>query len=140
MKKGTKKLMSLTFAFLMAMTLIIPAMASSGSGTEGQYDYSWWLTKASTSGTAHIRTPHVPTTVGAAVANKVRSSSGKEGWAYSDGSTENNRVAITGYATANASASNVFTLNSVVYSGTVMETHGTFWVNSIKVEDDVLAE
>lgn len=131
--------MSLVLVVMLMAILAVPAMAASGTGDEGQYHYTWSVTKTSSSGKASITTPYVPTTVGAAVRNKVRSSSGVEGWAYSNGSSSNNPVAITGYASANATASNLFTKNSVVYNGTVTETHGTFWVNNTKVIPDALA-
>lgn len=141
MKKTTKKLMSLLFAILTAVTLVIPAMAASGSGYYGQYYYSWSVTRTSTSGSAYIETPYTPATVGTVVFNKIYNSSAPDfGWSYSKGSSANNLVPITGYARVTASASNVFTLNSVVYSGTVLETHGTFWVNGYNVEDDAVAE
>ncbi len=140
MKKRTVKMMSLVLAALLIASLVVPVMAASGTGREGQYDYEWTLTKTSSSGTAWIRTPHTPTTVGASARNKVRSSIVGEAWTYSEGSTENNPVPITGYASIGATASNLFTRNSVVYSGTVLETHGTFWINSKMVIADARSE
>lgn len=139
MKKRTVKMMSPVLVFLLIATLAVPVMAGSGTGNYGQYDYEWTVTNTASNGTAWIRTPHTPATVGAAVKNKVRSNTGVEGWACSEGSTEDNLVPITGYASISATASNLFTRNSVVYNGRVDETHGAFWVNNNRVIRDARA-
>lgn len=134
MKARTNKMVSIVLVILLVVCMTVPAMAASGTATYGQYTYNWSVTKTSTSGKASIATPYAPTTVGAAVKNLVHNSSYDiSGYAYSEGSSAAGMVPITGYASIGATASNVFAINSNVYSGTVTKAYGTFWINGTMV-------
>lgn len=67
---------------MLVACMVIPAMAASDTDVYGQYTYKWSVTNTSTSGQAHITTPYVPTTVGAAVQNRVYVEGGIYGYAF----------------------------------------------------------
>lgn len=133
--KKTSKMMCLALVVLLVACMAVPAMAASGTGTHGQYYYTWTLTRTDTSGRAAITTPYAPTTVGAAVQNDVHGDNGEVGFAYSQGSlnADGQMAPITGYASSSATASNVFIFASRQCTGTVVETHGYFWVNGTRL-------
>jgi len=136
MKKRMRKLMCLALVCLMTVFMVVPAMAESrnGTGVYGQYNYSWSLTRASTSGTANMVATTVPVTVGAAVQNYIVDEIGQSGYAYSTNSSENGMVPVQGYVTVNVTAGNRFKTSSGAYStGTVKTTHGYYYINSTRI-------
>ncbi len=133
MSKRMSKLMCLVLAMLLVVGMAVPAVAASGTGEYGQYKYTWLVTYTSTSSRATITATTVPVTVGTAVQNQVYDEDGRVGSAFSTGSSSSGMVPVTGYVSANATASNVFTYKGRQYTGTITNAYGTYWINSTPV-------
>ena len=133
MRKRTSKLMCLVLVTLLVVCMAVPALANSGTGEHGGYNYTWSITGTTTSGRSSITATVVPVTVGTAVQNIVYDDDGRVGYAFSGGDSPSNIIPNTGYVTANATASNVFTYEGRKYTGEVTRTFGYYWINGVRV-------
>lgn len=123
------KLMCLIIVVLLVICMTVPVFAKSGKGAFGDYTYSWSITYTTSSGRATMTATTTPATVGAAVENEVYDNFGRKGYAYSEGSSDDEMAPIRGYVTAIAEASNRFEYNERYYTGTVMDATGYYWVS-----------
>lgn len=139
MRRRTSKLTCLVLVTLLVACMAVPALAKSGTGEYDGYNYSWSITRTSTSGRASITATVVPVTVGTAVQNQVYDDDGRVGYAFSSGSSSSGMIPVTGYVNAIATASNVFTYNGRQYTGTVTNSYGSYWINGTRVLSGIAA-
>lgn len=127
MKKQARSLLSMVFVTLLIASLTVPAAASSGSGYYNSYYYTWSVTRTATTGIANITTPHQPASVGAHVVNYLRCNEcGEVATVDSGHDSAGIMIETAGYASATATASNVFIKNSRSHTSTITDTNGSF--------------
>lgn len=132
MKKKMRIMTCLVLVVLLATSMVIPAMASSGQGTAGAIDYTWELSYTASATTGTIRTPDVAATVTAEVKSYVYYDLTGD-YGYSDA------VKMVNYRSVTASSGNIMTINGVPVRGEVRGGYGTFWVDSTRVIREALA-
>lgn len=122
----------LVLAVLLVAGMVIPAMASYGSGTVGSVDYLWTLSYTTFDATGNIRTPNVAGTVTAEVKSRV----------YYDLTNKyyiSDAVKRANYRSVTVSSGNIVTINGVPVRGEVRGGYGTFWAENTQVVKDALA-
>lgn len=134
-------MLCLVLVVLLTATMAVPAMASSGTYSDGQYDCEWNVTRAQSYGTAIITNPNAPATLGAAVCNYVYCTTHKTvELVWSSGSSSQNiSPSYSGYGYASATAYNKCIKSSTAIAGTVSRTDAYFWLNGEMILSGVMA-
>lgn len=122
MKKTVRKLMCLALVVLLVAIMAVPAMAASGTGNVGGYNYTYTITRGDTEGVAQINTSSAPAEVTASVYNQFFYDLMNER-VQSAGSTS------TGYVTATATDDNIVYVNSVPVRAQITCTCASFKVS-----------
>lgn len=133
----TKKKLIISMLLVAAIVagMVVPAFAdtATGSGSCNGYSYKYEVYFTSTRGYAKIQSSGQPTEYSARASNKLR-------YKYTGTYGTSVGTISTGYACVTGMADNMMTINNVPVEATVIETRGTFWVNSTCVGKDILAD
>lgn len=132
MNKKMRMMTCLALTVLLVTSMVIPAMASQGSGKAGAIDYAWTLSYTTSATTGTIHTPNVTGTVTAEVWSHV----------YYDLTNEygnTDKVKLANYRTVTVSSGRIITLNGVPVRGEVRGGYGTFWVDGTRVIHEAAA-
>lgn len=132
MKKKMRTMTCLVLVVLLATSMVVPAMASSGTGTAGSFDYIWQLSYTTSATTGTIRTPNIAATVTAEVKSYVYYDLTGD-YGYSDA------VKLANYRSVTVSSGAIITINGVPVRGEVQGGYGSFWVDSTRVIRDARA-
>lgn len=134
MKQKKHLFISVLLVAVIMAGMVVPAFAvTTGSGTCKGYSYKYEVYFTSTRGYAQIASSGQPTTYSAQATNRLR-------YKYTGTYGSSVGTKSTGYACVTGMADNMMTINDVPVEATVVETRGTFWVNSTCVGKDILAD
>lgn len=130
MKKAMRKLMCVALVVLLVACMTVPAMAASGTGNAGGYNYTYTITRGDTEGVAQITTSAAPAEVRADVYNQFY-------YDLMDRQVQSWGGTSTGYVTTTATDDNLVYVDNVLVRAQITCTCASFKVAGWWVAENI---